>query len=161
MLGFNGFERHFVEMVAKYYSEDLYTIAVMRGVSRAWRSGSETQWNRMKVKWVISTGSLHDVTVFEKDEAVLKAALLDACKRKPQIIIEILKATFDQFKNAFAATLRAANDSETKFESVTDSTKMNNTTISPATDAGKMGTDSSQNMSPDSMQNMKRDSIRK
>jgi hypothetical protein len=116
MLGFNGFERHFVEMVAKHYSKDLFTIAAMRGVSRAWRAGSETQWNRMKVKWVLSTSSMGDITVFEKDESVLKAGLLDACKRNPQIIIDILKAKFDPVRNAFEATLSAANDSETIFD---------------------------------------------
>lgn len=121
MLGFNGFERHFVEMVAEFYSGKFSTIMAMRGVSRAWRAGSKTQWDSMKVKWVLSTaaeenGSLYDITIFEKDASVLKTAILNACKYRPQIIIGILKALVVKFKDIFAATLRAANDGETKFD---------------------------------------------
>jgi hypothetical protein len=93
MLGFNGFERDFVALVAALVNKDARTLAAMRRVSRTWRAGCEQQWGTVRAKCFFPFPTAL-VSIFETDAVVLKKAIVCAFWKQPALIIDILRTRF-------------------------------------------------------------------
>jgi hypothetical protein len=95
MLGFKGFERDFVGLVARFIDKDVRTLCVVRGVSRTWREGTEKQW--MKIQDACTLSFDLNVTVFCRNDKLLWKALMQCFDKNQLLACYILRPLMELY----------------------------------------------------------------